>query len=60
MEELDKAAGFHGHLCPMFALGFRMGKKALNELGRGRENGVKLVAVVEFLVRSGSVSRIFL
>lgn len=32
----------------MFALGFRMGKKALEELDRGRENGVKLVAVVEF------------
>ncbi len=48
MGELNEASKFHGHLCPMFALGFRMGKKALDELGRGREEGVKLIAVVEY------------
>ncbi len=48
MGELNEASKFHGHLCPMFALGFRMGKKALEELGRGREDGVKLIAVVEY------------
>ncbi|MFQ5887804.1 MAG: FmdE family protein [Candidatus Hydrothermarchaeales archaeon] len=48
MEELEEASKFHGHLCPMFAFGFRMGKKALKELGREREDGVKLMAVVEF------------
>lgn len=35
-------------MCPMYALGIRMGKKALEVLGRPRENGVKLIAVVEY------------
>jgi len=46
--ELEKGAAFHGHLCPMFALGMRMGELALKELGREREGGVKLSCVVEF------------
>ncbi|MFQ6136573.1 MAG: FmdE family protein [Candidatus Hydrothermarchaeales archaeon] len=46
--DVEEAARFHGHLCPMFALGYRMGKKALEGLGREREDGVKLIAVVEF------------
>jgi formylmethanofuran dehydrogenase subunit E len=48
MDELGRAVGFHGHLCPMFYLGFRMGKYGLKKLKRGRESGVKLHAVVEF------------
>ncbi len=48
MKELDDAVAFHGHLCPMFYLGFRMGKYALRKLDRKREKGVKLHAVVEF------------
>jgi|Deesub1362B_J571_1020462.scaffolds.fasta_scaffold12461_4 formylmethanofuran dehydrogenase subunit E len=45
---LEEAARFHGHLCPMLALGYRMGKLALKKLGRAREGGMKLLAVVEF------------
>lgn len=45
---MEDAVKFHGHLCPMFALGLRMGKTALKTLARGREKGVKLIAVVEF------------
>jgi formylmethanofuran dehydrogenase subunit E len=45
---MEDAIKFHGHLCPMFALGYRMGKMALKTLARGREEGVKLIAVVEF------------
>jgi formylmethanofuran dehydrogenase subunit E len=48
MEDLDTAVEFHGHLCPMFYMGFRMGHLALKKLGRPRERGVKLHAVVEF------------
>ncbi len=45
---LSEAVEFHGHLCPMVALGYRMGKYALKLLGREREKGMKLIAVVEF------------
>jgi formylmethanofuran dehydrogenase subunit E len=45
---MDDAEKFHGHMCPMYALGLRMGKKALSILGRGREDGVKLVAIIEY------------
>jgi len=48
MTELERAVAFHGHLCPMFYLGFRMGELALQSLARGREQGVKLHVVVEF------------
>jgi formylmethanofuran dehydrogenase subunit E len=48
MDELDDAVSFHGHLCPMFYLGFRMGEDALKLLNRVREKGVKFHAVVEF------------
>lgn len=45
---MEDAVRFHGHLCPMSALGVRMGRLALKTLARGREKGVKLIAVVEF------------
>ncbi len=45
---MEDAVRFHGHLCPMSALGVRMGRLALKKLARGREKGVKLIAVVEF------------
>ena len=45
---LEEAARFHGHLCPMLALGYRMGRLALKKLDRAREGGMKLLAVVEF------------
>jgi formylmethanofuran dehydrogenase subunit E len=48
MDELGGAVRFHGHLCPMFYLGFRMGNHALTKLKRERESGVKLHVVVEF------------
>jgi formylmethanofuran dehydrogenase subunit E len=48
MAELEDAISFHGHLCPMFYLGVRMGELALKKLNRGRERGVKLHAIVEF------------
>jgi formylmethanofuran dehydrogenase subunit E len=44
----DEAIKFHGHLCPMFALGVRMGDFALETLDRRREPGMKLVTVIEF------------
>lgn len=48
MTDLQEAVSFHGHLCPMFYLGVRMGGLALKKLDRARERGVKLHAVVEF------------
>ena len=45
---MEDAVKFHGHLCPMSVLGVRMGKLALRKLGRGKEKGVRLIAVVEF------------
>lgn len=45
---MEESIKFHGHLCPMSYLGVRMGKLALKRLGRGREKGVRLIAVVEF------------
>jgi len=46
--ELDQGIKFHGHLCPMFYLGMRLGDLALQELGRDKEDGAKLLAQVEF------------
>ena len=46
--ELEGGIKFHGHLCPMFYLGIRMGDLALRELGREKEDGAKLIAQVEF------------
>ncbi len=46
--DLDDAIKFHGHLCPMFYLGLRMGDLALSELEREREDGAKLLAQVEY------------
>lgn len=48
VEIREDAVKFHGHLCPMFALGLRMGEFALETLGREKENGVKLHAVAEY------------
>lgn len=45
---MEKAVAFHGHLCPMFALGLRMGSFALELLGREKESGVKMHAIVEY------------
>jgi formylmethanofuran dehydrogenase subunit E len=45
---MEESVKFHGHLCPMSYLGVRMGRVALKRLGRGREKGVRLIAVVEF------------
>jgi formylmethanofuran dehydrogenase subunit E len=45
---MEESIKFHGHLCPMSYLGVRMGKVALKRLGRAREKGVRLIAVVEF------------
>ncbi|MBU2559885.1 hypothetical protein KKA03_03230 [archaeon] len=45
---MEDAVDFHGHLCPMSYLGVRMGRLALKKLVRGRERGVRLIAVVEF------------
>jgi formylmethanofuran dehydrogenase subunit E len=48
MDELEAGVNFHGHLCPMFYLGFRMGRLSLKKLNRRRERGVRFHAVVEF------------
>ncbi len=48
MDDLEGPVSFHGHLCPMFYLGCRMGRAALSSLKREREKGVKLHSVVEF------------
>jgi formylmethanofuran dehydrogenase subunit E len=45
---MEDAVDFHGHLCPMSYLGVRMGRLALKTLARGKEKGVRLIAVVEF------------
>ena len=42
----DDAVNFHGHACPGLALGYRVAKLALQELGL-RANDEELVAVVE-------------
>src|SRR3990172_4604312 len=46
MKSLSDVADFHGHVCPGLALGFRVSKLALNELG-GRSKDEELVAMVE-------------
>jgi formylmethanofuran dehydrogenase subunit E len=48
MDDIKSAVSFHGHLCPMYYLGLRMGGNALKRLNRGRERGIKLQVVVEF------------
>ncbi len=46
-EDLRDVVQFHGHLCPGLALGFRVAKAALRELGAERPHDEELVAVVE-------------
>ncbi|MHA1146283.1 MAG: FmdE family protein [Candidatus Helarchaeota archaeon] len=45
--ELQKAAEFHGHLCPGLAIGYRVGILARKELGLTRSEDEELVAIVE-------------
>jgi formylmethanofuran dehydrogenase subunit E len=46
MKTIEDAAGFHGHVCPGLALGYRVSLLALKELGKRAEDE-ELVAVVE-------------
>ncbi len=46
-EDLRETIQFHGHLCPGLALGYRVAKAALRELGADRPQAEELVAVVE-------------
>ena len=46
-DDLRDAIQFHGHLCPGLALGYRVAKAALRELGAERPGDEELVAVVE-------------
>src|SRR5512142_1748132 len=46
-DDLREAIQFHGHLCPGLALGYRVAKAALRELGTDRPQDEELVAVVE-------------
>lgn len=45
--DLRETIQFHGHLCPGLALGYRVAKAAMRELGAGRPADEELVAVVE-------------
>jgi formylmethanofuran dehydrogenase subunit E len=46
-DDLREAIQFHGHLCPGLALGYRVAKAALRELGADRPKDEELVALVE-------------
>jgi formylmethanofuran dehydrogenase subunit E len=46
-DDLRNAIQFHGHLCPGLALGYRVAKAALRELGADRPRDEELVAIVE-------------
>lgn len=46
-DDLRDTILFHGHLCPGLALGYRVAKAALRELGADRPEDEELVAVVE-------------
>jgi len=46
-DDLRETIQFHGHLCPGLALGYRVAKAALRELGAERPQDEELVAVVE-------------
>lgn len=46
-DDLRDAVQFHGHLCPGLALGYRVAKAALRELGAERPQDEELVAIVE-------------
>jgi formylmethanofuran dehydrogenase subunit E len=45
--DLRETVQFHGHLCPGLAMGYRVARAALRELGAERPNDEELVAVVE-------------
>ncbi|NIT04240.1 formylmethanofuran dehydrogenase, partial [Candidatus Saccharibacteria bacterium] len=45
-KSFDDVVEFHGHLCPGLAIGFRVARAALDELGQRAEDE-ELVAVVE-------------
>ncbi len=45
--DLREVIQFHGHLCPGLALGYRVAKAALRELGAGRPQDEDIVAIVE-------------
>jgi formylmethanofuran dehydrogenase subunit E len=45
--DLRDTIQFHGHLCPGLALGYRVAKAALRELGADRPHDEELVAIVE-------------
>jgi formylmethanofuran dehydrogenase subunit E len=46
-DDLRETIQFHGHLCPGLALGYRVAKAALRELGAEHPQDEELVAVVE-------------
>jgi formylmethanofuran dehydrogenase subunit E len=46
-EDLREAAGFHGHLCPGLAIGYRASKAAMEKMGITRAYDEELVCVVE-------------
>ncbi|MCK4910598.1 MAG: TraR/DksA C4-type zinc finger protein [Thermodesulfovibrionales bacterium] len=46
MKTLDEIAGFHGHICPGLALGYRVSELALRELGE-RDVDEEMLAIVE-------------
>lgn len=45
--DIRETIQFHGHLCPGLALGYRVAKAAMRELGAARPQDEELVAVVE-------------
>ena len=45
--DLREVIQFHGHLCPGLALGYRVARAALRELGAERPEDEELVAIVE-------------
>ena len=46
-DDLRETVQFHGHLCQGLALGYRVAKAALRELGADRPRDEELVAIVE-------------
>ena len=48
MKSFDDVVGFHGHSCPGLALGYRVGRAALRELGTEKiSEDEEIVAIVE-------------
>jgi formylmethanofuran dehydrogenase subunit E len=46
-EDLQKAADFHGHLCPGLSIGYRASRAAMERMGIARAYDEELVCVVE-------------